>query len=115
MPQGTGILLLAADTNDVSHNEVERERLATASPSANFCLGTNTPPEACAQLDIQPDADGNRITHNEVDGQRGAPRSDLPPVFAVDLAWDTTGVGNCWAKNEFGTSFPDPLPRLPLN
>ena len=28
------------------------------------------------------------------------------PVFAVDLAWDTLGTGNCWSNNVFGTSFP---------
>jgi hypothetical protein len=28
----------------------------------------------------------------------------------VDLAWDGTGEGNCWAMNRFETSFPEPLP-----
>ncbi len=112
VPQGTGILLLAADTNDVSHNEVE-ENDSYGIAVANFCLGTNTPPEVCAQLDIQPDSDGNRITHNEVEDNGAHPDPNLAPVFAVDLAWDTTGVGNCWEHNEFGTSFPDPLPGCP--
>jgi hypothetical protein len=31
-------------------------------------------------------------------------------VFAVDLAWDTTGTGNCWAANQATTTFPAPLP-----
>jgi hypothetical protein len=30
--------------------------------------------------------------------------------FAVDLAWDGTGVGNCWSGNVFATSFPPDLP-----
>ena len=109
VPQGTGILLLAADANDVSHNE-SKQNDSYGIAVGNFCLGTSTPPEVCAQLDIQPDADNNHITHNEVTGNGGNPDPDLPPPFAVDLAWDTTGVGNCWSNNVFGTSFPDPLP-----
>ena len=109
VPQGTGILLLAADTNDVGHNTVTgNDTFGIA--VANFCLGTNTPPEICSQLDIQPDPDGNHITFNTVTGNGGNPDPDVPAVFAVDLAWDTTGVGNCWSGNTFGTSFPDPLP-----
>jgi len=34
----------------------------------------------------------------------------IDPVFAVDLAWDTTGSGNCWEKNKHDTEFPSPLP-----
>jgi hypothetical protein len=34
----------------------------------------------------------------------------ISPAFAVDLAWDTTGTGNCWSFNKFGTSFPADLP-----
>ena len=30
--------------------------------------------------------------------------------FATDLAWDTTGTGNCWSGNHAGTSFPPELP-----
>ncbi len=112
VPQGTGILLLAADTNRITHNVVTGND-SYGIAVANFCLGTNTPPAICALLDIQPDSDGNRITSNEVTGNGGNPDPDLPPVFAVDLAWDTTGVDNCWENNTFGTSFPDPLPTCP--
>jgi hypothetical protein len=31
-------------------------------------------------------------------------------AFAADLAWDTTGVGNCWSGNIAGTTFPASLP-----
>jgi len=109
VPQGTGILLLAADNNQVRQNTVTgNDTFGIA--VANFCLGTGTPPEVCALLDIQPDADGNRITHNTVTGNGGDPDPIVAPVFAVDLAWDTTGSGNCWEKNVFGTSFPPTLP-----
>ena len=112
VPQGTGILLLAADTNRVRHNAVTgNDTFGIA--VANFCLGTNTPPEICDLLDIQPDSDGNRITSNEVTGNGSNPDPDVAPFFAVDLAWDTTGIDNCWENNTFGTSFPDPLPTCP--
>jgi hypothetical protein len=38
------------------------------------------------------------------------PDPTLSPMFAVDLVWDTTGVGNCWSNNRFATSFPTTLP-----
>ncbi len=110
VPVGTGILLLAADSNTVKENVVTgNDSFGVA--VANFCLGTNTPPEICALLDIQPDSDDAHIIDNTVTGNGGNPDPiRLNPVFAVDLAWDTTGTGNCWSGNDFGTSFPDPLP-----
>jgi hypothetical protein len=77
---------------------------------ANICLAQELPAEVCAILDIDPDPDGNRVVSNSVTGNGGSPAPSLPPVFAVDLAWDGSGDGNCWSKNVFGTSFPDPLP-----
>ena len=110
VPQGAGILLLAADDNQVEQNTVTgNDTFGIA--VANFCLGTQTPPEVCEQLDIQPDSDGNRVTGNKVTGNGGDPDPDVAPVFAVDLAWDTTGVGNCWERNVFDTSFPPALPE----
>jgi nitrous oxidase accessory protein NosD len=111
VPYGTGILVLAADTNTVSGNTVTgNDSFGIA--VANFCVATKTPPEICAILDIEPNADGNTIRSNTVTGNAGNPDYAhlASPVFAVDLAWDTTGVGNCWSDNVFGTSFPDPLP-----
>ena len=111
VPYGTGILVLAADTNSVDSNTVTgNDSFGIA--VANFCVATNTPPDACSQLDIEPNPDGNTITSNTVTGNAGNPDFAhlASPVFAVDLAWDTTGTGNCWSNNVFGTSFPDPLP-----
>jgi parallel beta-helix repeat protein len=111
VPYGTGILVLAADTNSVHDNTVTgNDTFGIA--VANFCVATGTPPEICAVLDIEPNPDGNTITANTVTGNAGNPDYAhlASPVFAVDLAWDTTGEGNCWSDNVFGTSFPDPLP-----
>lgn len=111
VPIGTGVLVLAADDNRV-HDNVVRGNNSFGIAVANFCVATQTPPDQCAALDIQPDPDGNHVVSNRVTGNGGNP--DLArlasPVFAVDLAWDGTGVDNCWADNVFGTSFPSQLP-----
>lgn len=110
VPQGTGILVMAADTNDVNHNTVKNNN-SYGIAVANICVAQGIDPVTCAALGIDPNPDGNEITFNKVTGNAAAPDPNLPPPFAVDLAWDTTGTGNCWAKNKFGTSFPDPLPE----
>ncbi len=109
VPPGTGILLMAADENLVSHNTVTGND-SYGIAVANICLAQELPTEVCAALDIEPNPDNNMIVHNTVTGNGTNPAPSLPPVFAVDLAWDGSGEGNCWAKNRFGTSFPDPLP-----
>ncbi len=109
VPQGTGILALAVDANQVDHNLVlgnDSYGIAVA----NFCLGSGLTPEQCAALDIDPDPDENRVAHNAVFGNGAHPSPLIAPVFAVDLAWDLSGSGNCWAKNAFDTRFPEDLP-----
>jgi parallel beta-helix repeat protein len=107
VPPGTGILIDAADTNTVHQNTV-RDNDSYGIAVANFCTGK--PPEACdpPPADIDIFADGNHIVSNDVTGNGSNPSVD--PVFAVDLAWDTTGTDNCWSGNTFGTSFPADLP-----
>ncbi|HEY3192709.1 MAG TPA: right-handed parallel beta-helix repeat-containing protein [Solirubrobacterales bacterium] len=107
VPSGTGILVLAADSNEV------RENLVTGNKSfgiavANICVAQQLPPDVCAALDIEPNPDDNRITFNTVLGNGTNPDPILPPMFAVDLAWDGTGTGNCWSNNVFNTFFPPP-------
>jgi hypothetical protein len=77
---------------------------------ANICLALALSPAECAALDIQPDPDNNRVVVNKVTGNGQHPDPSLPAVFAKDLAWDTTGTGNCWSNNVFDTSFPATLP-----
>jgi hypothetical protein len=76
-------------------------------------VATNLSPTECAALDIEPNPDGNRILTNTVRGNAAAPDPSFPPVFAVDLAWDTTGSDNCWSGNRAGTTFPASLPACP--
>jgi len=109
VPPGTGILLMAVDENLVKSN------LVTGNDSygiavANICLAQELPEEVCAALDIEPNPDNNSVIGNVALGNGLNPAPSLPPVFAQDLVWDGSGTGNCWAKNLFGTSFPDPLP-----
>jgi parallel beta-helix repeat protein len=111
VPSGTGILLLAADRNRIEGNTVTGNR-SIGVAVGNYCTARGLAADACAALDIEPSSDGNRVTGNSATGNGGDPDlARLPaPVFAVDLAWDTTGTGNCWSANQATTTFPAPLP-----
>ena len=109
VPPGTGILLMATDENKVKANVVTGND-SYGIAVANICLAQELPEEVCAALDIEPNPDHNSVISNLVLGNGNNPAPSLPPVFAKDLAWDGTGVGNCWSNNMFATSFPDPLP-----
>ena len=109
VPPGTGLLVLAADRNQVDHNVVTgNDSFGIA--VANFCVANNLTPEQCAALDIEPNPDFDRVIFNVATGNGTAPSPLINPVFAVDLAWDTTGTGNCWAHNVADTQFPSVLP-----
>lgn len=109
VPPGTGILLMATDNNLAQANTVKGND-SYGIAVANICLAQELPEAVCAALDIEPNPDGNRVIGNRVTGNGLDPEPTLPPVFAVDLAWDGTGVDNCWWRNKFDTSFPEPLP-----
>jgi parallel beta-helix repeat protein len=109
VPRGTGLLVLAADDNLVDHNVVLRND-SFGIAVANFCVANNLSDADCAALDIEPNPDGDHVVENFVKGNGGNPDPSVQPVFAVDLAWDTTGTGNCWADNVAGTQFPADLP-----
>jgi parallel beta-helix repeat protein len=109
VPPGTGILLMATDDNLVKANMVTGND-SYGIAVANICLAQELSEEVCDILDIDPDPDGNEVVFNKATGNGTNPAPSLPPVFAVDLAWDGTGEGNCWAKNKFETAFPESLP-----
>jgi hypothetical protein len=77
---------------------------------ANHCVVLGLTPSACAALDIDPNPDLNRITSNRVSHNGSGPDPSVPPAFAVDLAWDTPGAGNCWSRHLAGTTLPSSLP-----
>ena len=111
VPSGTGILLVAADHNLVAHNRVTGNN-SFGIGVANICVAQGLSASECAAVsaDIEPNSDFDRIAFNRALGNGGSPDPSLPPPFAKDLVWDTTGTGNCWSHNVFGTSFPASLP-----
>jgi parallel beta-helix repeat protein len=110
VPPGTGVLLLAADTNTVSENTVTGND-SYGIAVTNICIAQGLPPDVCSALDIEPNSDDNRIVDNTATGNGSNPDPSVPGIFAVDLAWDLQGSGNCWSGNVFGTSFPPTLPE----
>src|SRR5262249_60586156 len=78
---------------------------------ANFCEAQGIDPTTCAAHGIEPNSDDTHVLFNQVTGNGTNPDPRLIfSGFAVDLAWDLTGIGNCWTGNEFDTSFPPALP-----
>jgi parallel beta-helix repeat protein len=112
VPRGTGILLLAVDRNLVHRNRVSGND-SFGIGLANYCVGLQLSAADCAKIDIEPNPDGNRFTRNRARGNGSNPDPFVPSFFAVDLAWDTTGTGNCWSGNVAGTTFPPTLPACP--
>jgi hypothetical protein len=94
IPPGTGILLLGADTTTVLGNEVSGNEF-TGIGVASVCTGLELLGLSCAGLDIDPNADNNKITRNLLVNNGTVP-SPLPiPSAALD--WDGTGTVNCWS------------------
>jgi parallel beta-helix repeat protein len=112
VPAGTGILLLAADRNRVAANKVTGND-SYGIAVANYCVALGVSASDCLALDIEPNPDGNRTLDNSAKNNGKNPDPSVPSVFTVDLAWDTTGTGNCWSGNRAGTTFPSPLPACP--
>jgi parallel beta-helix repeat protein len=112
VPPGTGILLVAAADNIVQANAVVGND-SFGIGVTNFCNSQGLSADACASLDIQPDPDGDRVVDNVAVDNAHQPSTLVPPPLAVDLAWDGSGTGNCWAKDVANTRFPDPLPPCP--
>ncbi len=113
VPSGSGILVVGTDRTTVSQNVVTGNAFTGIAVGSTLLLGAlaGLPPEAFA--DIEPNPDGTRITGNVVTGNGGA--SPIPFLPAVDLLWDGSGMGNCWARNRFGSSYPATLPRCGLS
>ena len=112
VPPGTGILLVAADRNHVVANKVSGNN-SFGIAVANYCIALGASESECAAIDIEANPDGNRTLSNDARNNAKDPDPSVPAVFAVDLAWDTSGTGNCWAGNKAGTTFPSPLPACP--
>jgi parallel beta-helix repeat protein len=109
VPRGTGILALAVDRNSIHNNSVTgNDTFGIA--LANYCTGNPCNPVP-TDIDIFPN--DNRIVNNVATGNGTNPDPNVPSIFAVDLAWDFTGTGNCWSGNTAGSAFPSTLPPCP--
>ena len=108
VPSGSGVLIVGADRATVEGNAVSGNQFTGIAVGSTLLLGAlaGLPPEAFS--DIEPKPDHVVIRDNQVTGNGTA--SPIPFLPAVDLLWDGSGVGNCWGRNRFVTSFPDPLP-----
>ena len=106
----SGILLLAADRNRVHHNRVVDNPTAGIAV-VNYCGALALSAQACSDLDIEPNSDGNRIEGNVATGN-GSERSGFPLAgIAADLSWDGTGRGNCFAHNTAELRSPSRVPH----
>jgi parallel beta-helix repeat protein len=104
LPTGTGILNVGGDRVVIAHNSV---------------IGNNSVGVAIVQspfgpldprLEVNPDGNAvraNRILHN---GSNPDPVRATTP--GVDIVYDGTGTGNCFAHNVFGTDFPSGITGL---
>jgi parallel beta-helix repeat protein len=109
LPVGTGVLLVATDTNTVDHNTITGND-SVGIGVANFCVVTHLPPLFCGLLDIDPNSDSNQILNNTAIANGLSPEPAIAPLPGADLLWDGTGTGNCWQNNTASTTFPTPLP-----
>ncbi len=109
VPSGSGIAVVAADANQVDHNQVHGNS-SFGIIVANLCNAFHLSPSQCAGLGIDPNPDQNHIAFNTVTGNGTAPDPGIAPLPGADLLWDGAGSGNCWARNSAGSTFPAPLP-----
>ena len=113
VPSGTGVLVMATDGTLVTENTI------TGNDSfgvgvVNICVAQQHPPEICRELGHRAELRRHAHDRQHRHGQRDQPGPGPPAAacFAVDLAWDGTGTGNCWSNNVFDTEFPPGLSTL---
>jgi parallel beta-helix repeat protein len=106
---GSGIALVAADTNQVDHNQVHGND-SFGIIVASVCSAFHLSPAQCAGLGIDPNPDGNHIVFDTATGNGASPSPLIAPLPGADLLWDGTGSANCWADNVAHSTFPAQLP-----
>jgi parallel beta-helix repeat protein len=109
LPSGIGILILGVNDMLVQDNHVMNHKFTGIALISTAILGqlAGLPPEAFAGID--PNPDGAKVLENKLKNNGFSPPSTLP-LPGVDLLWDGTGLGNCWSKNLYNTSYPQVLP-----
>src|SRR5262249_3436440 len=114
VPEGTGILLLAVQRNEVRNNAVLGNN-SFGVGLTDFCTANGIDPadQRCQMFGIDPFPNGNRIVENIALGNGLSPDPvRLPPgIPGGDLIWTGLGSGNCWSRN---ISLINISPILPL-
>ena len=97
IPSGTGILSVGSDDLRIRKNEVTGNN--------TFGVAITQNPLAAQDPRIDPNPDGNQVRLNVIVENGAQPADALP---GVDLFYDGSGRGNCFAGNVFKTaSVPD--------
>lgn len=75
----------------------------------NDSLGVAILQNPFAPLDprIEPFPDGNTVRSNVILRNGGSPDPVRTITPGADIVYDGTGVGTCFARNLFGTEFPE--------
>jgi len=103
-PVGLGILVTGANDTTLLGNRVTNNHSIGIFVSSFVC-----PESGCGDPTFDPTSNGNHITANHLSNNGLAPDPLFSPL-AAELSWGFTGSNNCWSFNQFGTSFPAPLP-----
>ena len=112
VPEGTGILLLAVQRNEVRNNAALGNNSFGIALS-DTCTANQLPLQVCQALGIDPFPNGNEIEENVALGNGQSPDPvRLPPGSqGGDLIWTGLGHRNCWSEN---VSLINISPILPL-
>lgn len=105
VPSGTGILNVAAD------HVVIRRNVVTDNNTAG--VGIVASPLAGLDPRVEPNPDNNRVVDNVIVNNGSLPdvaRNGGRP--GADIVYDGSGVGNCFARNQFGRDFPPGITAL---
>jgi parallel beta-helix repeat protein len=95
IPSGTGILNVGSDRLLIRRNVVVENN--------TFGVMITQNPRAAEDRRIEPNPDGTQVRLNVVLGNGKNPVDSLP---GVDLFYDGSGTGNCFAKNIFTNATP---------
>jgi parallel beta-helix repeat protein len=107
VPSGSGILVIGFDDSVVEHNHVVDNGWVGIAVGSTATFGALA---GIPIVGIEPDPDRGVVRHNRLDANGHSPPPPPFPLPGVDILWDLTGTGNCWARNRFDHAFPSPLP-----
>lgn len=98
LPTGTGVLNVGAD------GVVVRENVVNGNDSVGLAIIAN--PFAGLDPRIEPNPDNNEVRNNVILKNGKSPDPVRATTPGVDIVYDGTGTGTCFANNVFMTDFP---------